>query len=167
MPAETNEPGVRAASERAALHRLRGASDARGRRQREIVCREPKSIPAGQNPLEFFAVYVNWYVCNGAVLLPAFGDRRADQAARELVAELFPTRAVSSCASTRSRPAGAASTVAPSSSHSPERAEGKCPSWGRWRLRAPADIDCDPGGFCEFWVTAMTRRPVWRRRAVS
>ncbi len=94
MPAETNEPGVRAASERAALHRLRGASDARGRRQREIVCREPKSIPAGQNPLEFFAVYVNWYVCNGAVLLPAFGDRRADQAARELVAELFPTRAV-------------------------------------------------------------------------
>lgn len=94
LPAYTNEPGVWAASERAALHRLRGARDARGLRLQEIVCREPSTIPAGQNPLEFVAVYVNWYVCNGAVLLPAFGDVRADAAARELVGELFPGRTV-------------------------------------------------------------------------
>lgn len=93
-PPDAGERGPWPASERAARRRLSGAHDATGRRLQEIVCREPRTIPAGQNPLEFVAAYVNWYVCNGAVLLPAFGDRRADAAARELAAGLFPGRAI-------------------------------------------------------------------------
>jgi len=94
LPAHTDEPGVWAASQRAAFRRLRGARNSRGELLRELVSREPASIPAGQNPLEFVSAYVNWYVCNGAVLIPAFGARRADGAARALVEELFPGRVV-------------------------------------------------------------------------
>ena len=39
-------------------------------------------------------VYVNWYVCNGAVLIPAFDDRGADAAAKTLARELYPDRDV-------------------------------------------------------------------------
>lgn len=39
------------------------------------------------------ASYVNFYIANHAVLLPAFGDE-ADQLARDIIAELFPDREV-------------------------------------------------------------------------
>ncbi len=39
------------------------------------------------------ASYVNFYITNGAVLVPAFGDVKDDEAAEKL-AELFPTRKV-------------------------------------------------------------------------
>ena len=35
-----------------------------------------------------------WYVCNGAVLIPRFGDRKADDAARSLVRGRYPGREV-------------------------------------------------------------------------
>ena len=42
----------------------------------------------------FVNVYVNWYVCNGAVLIPKFGDPCADETARDLVRGLYPHREV-------------------------------------------------------------------------
>jgi agmatine deiminase len=42
----------------------------------------------------FLATYLNYYVCNGAVLAPSFGDPLADDRARDTLAELFPTRRV-------------------------------------------------------------------------
>jgi agmatine deiminase len=39
------------------------------------------------------ATYVNFYICNGGVILPAFGDPR-DREALEQVTRLFPDRKV-------------------------------------------------------------------------
>ena len=50
--------------------------------------------PPRENPKLFVNVYVNWYVCNGAVLIPRFGDPRADDAARQLDPRSYPGREV-------------------------------------------------------------------------
>lgn len=42
----------------------------------------------------FLATYMNYYVCNGAVIAPEFGDPEADDAARDVLAELFPGREI-------------------------------------------------------------------------
>ena len=43
---------------------------------------------------DFLATYMNYYVCNGAVIAPEFGDAIADAAARELLSELLPDREI-------------------------------------------------------------------------
>jgi agmatine deiminase len=73
------------------LARLRAAIDARGRAL-EVV-----HLPAPARP-EFRGrrlspSYVNFYVANGAVVMPAFGDP-ADDEARNVLARLFPRRTV-------------------------------------------------------------------------
>lgn len=94
QPADPSAADVWAESEKEALRILRGTADARGRALRCLVSRESATIPRGADPDSFVNVYVNWYVCNGAVLIPAFGDRAADSAARALVGELYPGRDV-------------------------------------------------------------------------
>ncbi len=42
----------------------------------------------------FLSSYVNYYVCNGAVIAPAFGDVAADGRAVEALADLYPGREV-------------------------------------------------------------------------
>ena len=73
------------------LARLRAATDARGRAL-EVV-----ELPMPARP-EFRGrrlspSYVNFYVANGAVIMPAFGDP-ADDVARDVLARLFPRRTV-------------------------------------------------------------------------
>ena len=73
------------------LARLRAATDARGRAL-EVV-----ELPMPARP-EFRGrrlspSYVNFYVANGAVVMPAFGDP-ADDVARDVLARLFPRRTV-------------------------------------------------------------------------
>jgi agmatine deiminase len=43
---------------------------------------------------DFLSSYVNYYVCNGAVITPSFGDRKADQAAAETLRTLYPGREI-------------------------------------------------------------------------
>lgn len=43
---------------------------------------------------EFLPTYMNYYVCNGAVIAPEFGDTDADEAAFAILAELFPERTI-------------------------------------------------------------------------
>ncbi|MBL4787346.1 MAG: agmatine deiminase family protein [Cohaesibacteraceae bacterium] len=43
---------------------------------------------------DFVASYVNYYVCNGAVIMPQFGDTEEDVAARETMQELYPDRQI-------------------------------------------------------------------------
>jgi agmatine deiminase len=43
---------------------------------------------------DFLATYLNYYVCNGAVIAPSFGDQAADERARATLTELFPGRQV-------------------------------------------------------------------------
>lgn len=40
------------------------------------------------------ACYVNYYVCNDAVLIPSFGDGTADAIAAEQIGELYPEREI-------------------------------------------------------------------------
>lgn len=94
QPANPHAEDVWAVSERQALRILRHSSDAAGRLLRCRISRESATIPPHENPNFFVNVYVNWYLCNGAVLMPRFGDPRSDDAARRLVHELYPDRAV-------------------------------------------------------------------------
>ncbi|HEY6278410.1 MAG TPA: agmatine deiminase family protein [Streptosporangiaceae bacterium] len=94
QPADPDATNVWAVSERQALTILRQSKDASGRLLRCRISRESATIPPHENPALFVNVYVNWYVCNGAVLIPRFGDRPADDAARSLVAGLYPGREI-------------------------------------------------------------------------
>jgi agmatine deiminase len=64
-----------------------------------MVNGQPYSIEEIAQPLdirgggdEFLSTYMNFYVCNGAVIAPEFGDTDADAAAAERLGELFPDR---------------------------------------------------------------------------
>lgn len=94
QPGFAHATDVWAKSERKALKILQGSKDAQGRALRCRNSRESRTIPAGAHPALFVNVYVNWYVCNGAVLIPEFDDAQADAAARHLVGELYPHREV-------------------------------------------------------------------------
>lgn len=94
QPADPRATNVWAVSERQALAILRQSTDASSRLLRCRVSRESATIPPHENPSLFVNVYVNWYVCNGAVLIPQFGDRPADDVARSLAEDLYPGREV-------------------------------------------------------------------------
>ena len=42
----------------------------------------------------FLSTYMNFYVCNGAVMMPEFGDPESDEAARSVLASLYPDREI-------------------------------------------------------------------------
>ena len=94
QPADPHARDAWAVSERQALRILRRSANAAGRPLRCRISRESKTIPPHFDPSLFVNVYVNWYVCNGAVLIPKFGDPRADAAARHMVSGLYPHREV-------------------------------------------------------------------------
>jgi agmatine deiminase len=47
-----------------------------------------------ENSNDILSTYMNFYVCNGAVIAPQFGDAKADAAARKVLVGLFPGREV-------------------------------------------------------------------------
>ncbi|AZM53056.1 peptidyl-arginine deiminase [Streptomyces sp. WAC 01529] len=71
---------------------LSAAKDARGKSLDLAALPEPTRI--GRRGPDFLASYVNYYVANGAVIMPRFGDRKADSAAASIVRELYPGRQV-------------------------------------------------------------------------
>lgn len=71
---------------------LRDATDANGRRFELVVIPEPGRVRV--NSPDFVASYVNYYVCNGAVIAAQFGDQQADTIARETLTELYPDREI-------------------------------------------------------------------------
>ena len=73
---------------------LRAATDAAGRKLEVAVVEAPATVRAAYANDDFAAGYINFYVCNGAVIAPQFGDPKADQTAKETLAALFPGRAV-------------------------------------------------------------------------
>ncbi len=74
-----------------AAERLRGARDARGRKLEVIPLPMPSPVAfAGQR---LPASYANFYIGNGAVLVPTFNDVN-DRVALGLLTELFPSRRV-------------------------------------------------------------------------
>ena len=87
--ADRDDPQYAAVHEN--LVRLRASTDARGRAL-EIV-----ELPMPARPehrgRRISPSYVNFYIADGGVVMPAFGDP-ADEAARDIVARLFPRRQV-------------------------------------------------------------------------
>ena len=69
------------------------AVDARGGGPFEFAELVQPASPRGRGK-DFLSSYVNYYVCNGAVLAPSFGDPRADQAAAETLRALYPGREI-------------------------------------------------------------------------
>lgn len=76
------------------LEILNEATDADGKPLRIEVLPAPVDIREEYAGDDFAAGYINFYVCNGAVIAPQFGDAKADGRARELLTELFPGREV-------------------------------------------------------------------------
>lgn len=71
---------------------LQEARDAEGRALEIVTLPEPVDIRSRAR--DFVASYVNYYVCNGAVIAAEFGDERADAEARETLGALYPGREI-------------------------------------------------------------------------
>ncbi len=73
---------------------LRNARDANGRALKVLLLDSPNRIRPRFSNKDFAAGYVNFYVCNGAVLMPEFGDAESDGLAKETLENAFPKREV-------------------------------------------------------------------------
>ena len=74
------------------LNILKAATDAKGRKLEIIRLDDPVDIRSTLP--DFVASYVNYYVCNGAVIAAQFGDKAADGKAKELLQSLYPSRTI-------------------------------------------------------------------------
>ncbi len=73
---------------------LRTATDGEGRKLEVVVLEAPSSVREQFANDDFAAGYINFYVCNGAVIAPEFGDPKTDAAAKRELQKAFPTREV-------------------------------------------------------------------------
>ena len=76
------------------LRLLRLAKDTKGKNLEIVVLEAPSRIRDKFANKDFAAGYINFYVCNGAVIAPEFGDPKADTAARVKLQRLFPKRKI-------------------------------------------------------------------------
>ena len=73
---------------------LADATDAEGNGFEVVDLPQPDFGEIRGSGDDFLASYVNFYVGNGAVFVPEFGDRRADDRARGILQDHFPDREV-------------------------------------------------------------------------
>lgn len=76
------------------LELLKQATDAKGKPLQVSVLQGPDHIPSGYDIESFAAGYIGYYECNDAIIMQAFGDKRADRAAREVIQNAFPEREI-------------------------------------------------------------------------
>ncbi|WP_444910578.1 agmatine deiminase family protein [Microbulbifer sp. TRSA005] len=74
------------------LEILRSVTDASGRELEVIVLEAPSIVRERFDNRDFAAGYINFYVCNGAVIAPEFGDHYADASAKRKLQRAFPNR---------------------------------------------------------------------------
>lgn len=90
MIADKDDPEYDALAE--CVQVLREAIDSRGRNLEVRTLTRPRRVPSRSK--DFCSSYLNFYIANGGIIMPKFGDDRADAAARQVVAEAFPDRRV-------------------------------------------------------------------------
>jgi agmatine deiminase len=73
---------------------LRAATDADNQPLQVNVLEGPRQARPAYASKDFAAGYINFYVANGAVFIPEFGDVKADEAARLQIKTLFPSRVI-------------------------------------------------------------------------
>ena len=66
--------------------------DAKGRQLDVVTIEAPSQIRPTHGTQDFAAGYINFYVINQAVVMPEFGDLKADENARDIIKKLFPKR---------------------------------------------------------------------------
>ncbi len=71
---------------------LSKSTDARGRSFE--IAEIPSAVHVRSTHEDFFSGYANYYVGNGAVYTPQFGDKKADALAFGMLTRLFPSRTV-------------------------------------------------------------------------
>lgn len=76
----------------AAIAQLKESTDARGRRLEVVTIHRSDTFRSRDK--DFFNGYANFYLCNGAVVMPQFGDAKADATAAGALAELYPERKI-------------------------------------------------------------------------
>lgn len=76
------------------LEILRKSTDAKGRPLKVVVLQGPSTVRRKYENDQFAAGYINFYVCNHAVIAPEFGDGKADRNTRDILVDLFPGRDV-------------------------------------------------------------------------
>lgn len=79
---------------RAHLDILTRGTDAAGKPLRVTTLTAPSRVRQTDPSPDFAAGYINFYLCNGAVIAPQFGDPAADEAARQSLTQAFPGRTV-------------------------------------------------------------------------
>lgn len=74
---------------------LASARDTRGQPYEVVYLRQATQLRSAaiDNP-DFYSGYINHYVCNGAVMMPQFGDTKADRHARSVIADVYPGRKI-------------------------------------------------------------------------
>ncbi|WP_341257268.1 agmatine deiminase family protein [Gordonia malaquae] len=77
---------------------LRQATDVNGRPLQVEILTAPTNLRFSGADDDFAAGYINFYECNGAAVMPDFGDPDADAAAHGTLTRLFPDRSVVSVA---------------------------------------------------------------------
>lgn len=73
---------------------LKSATDAKGNPFEIVVLDTPWDINTTYGTKDFAAGYVGYYVCNDAVVMQKFGDKRADAAAKATLSKVFPEHRV-------------------------------------------------------------------------
>jgi len=89
VPASKSHPDYEPALE--AIHRLSKARDAVGRAFEIVEIVQPKKVKLDFRGRPLQASYINFYLTNGGLVMPAFDDPH-DERARDALAECFPGR---------------------------------------------------------------------------
>ncbi|GAA2814762.1 agmatine deiminase family protein [Kitasatospora paracochleata] len=93
-PAPDTPPDIWTTASDQALQVLHEATDVTGRALTVVELTEPDFTVIGDRGKDFLATYLNYYVVNGGVIVPRFGDRAADDRAAGILADLHPGRKV-------------------------------------------------------------------------
>ncbi|WP_028815375.1 agmatine deiminase family protein [Streptomyces flavidovirens] len=93
-PHPANGPDVWSRAYDQARGVLKTAANARGRTPEIIDLPEPDPSALGRRGPDFLGSYANFYVVNDAVIVPRFGDRKADRNAVSIIGDLHPGRKV-------------------------------------------------------------------------
>ncbi|MFC9330707.1 agmatine deiminase family protein [Kitasatospora sp. NPDC057015] len=93
-PAPDTPPDVWTTASAQARQVLGSATDAEGRTLRIVDLPEPDFDLVEGRGKDFLATYLNYYVVNGGVIVPRFGDRAADDRAVGVIGDLHPGRKV-------------------------------------------------------------------------
>jgi len=73
---------------------LQSSMDAKGNPLNLVILDTPWSISKKYGIKNFAAGYVGYYVCNGAIIMQKFGDKKADNAAKAKLAKAFPNHRI-------------------------------------------------------------------------